>query len=406
MEELKMWTDVLADRMKVMGPSALRDIFKVVQDRSIISFAGGLPNEELFPVEAFSKAYQEILQKPEEAQDALQYGITDGCIPLRKWLVGYMKSLGVDVGIENILITSGSQQALDYFGKVFISPGDTVLLNYPTYLGAIQAFMAYEPIFERIFYEGNNLADYYRNCAAKNNSKIKFAYVCSEFSNPTGVTLSKQQRLKLIDVANELCIPLLEDGAYQALRYEGEKIPPIFALELAKKGDINKMRTIYCGSFSKTISPGLRLGWVVASEDILKKLIILKQAADLHTSTMNQMVLTNVVSNIFDQQIEKTCAFYNEKRLAMLEALKKYMPDTVKWNKPEGGMFIWCEFPENINTDELFSKALESKVAIVPGAGFYPDKSGKNTCRLSFSSGSLEQIDEGIKRLAAIVKAA
>ncbi|WP_370931885.1 PLP-dependent aminotransferase family protein [Bartonella sp. DGB1] len=401
-----MWDQILSSRMNELKPSELREIFKLLEQPDIIAFAGGVPNASIFPTEEFSKAYNELFATQADAQLALQYSNTEGYVPLRQWLKEHMQQLGINVEIDNILITSGSQQALDSLGKIFLSPGDTALVNWPTYLGAIQAFSTYEAKFQKLEGVEDKSAEEYKQIAKNNNSKIKFIYLSPDFANPTGITLTKQQRLDILKLAEDLNIAIIEDGAYQALRYEGEDIPSILSLELQKKKDIENTRTIYCGSFSKTISPGLRLGWVVANKKIIKKLTILKQAMDLNTSTINQIILHKVVNNIFDQHIEYTKRYYLKNRDIMLRALEKYMPEYVTWDKPEGGLFIWCKLPVELDTKKLFEKAVRDyRVAFVPGSGFFPDNLTNNMCRLSFSYGDEKLIEEGIKRIAKLIKA-
>ncbi len=392
-----------ATRASRMKASEIRELLKLLGQPGIISFAGGIPDPDLFPAEAFAQAFQSALA-PEHQAQALQYSVSEGYAPLRAWLADHMRGIGVDCDTDNILITSGSQQALDYLGKLFLSPGDTALVGWPTYLGALNAFDAYEPRFDRLEPDGNRGATEYRDAAG--GSPIKFAYLSADFANPTGETVDLRGREALLDLADDLDCAVIEDGAYQALRYDGDPIPPILALEIARKGSIEACRTIYCGSFSKTLSPGLRVGWVVAAKPVISQLVLLKQAADLHSSTINQMAVDRVARDCFGTHIPKLRRAYAARRDAMLEALAEHMPDGVDWTRPEGGMFVWVTLPKGVNGADLLARALETvKLAFVPGRAFYPDDTGANTIRLSFSNSDEATIREGIRRLGEVLRA-
>ncbi|WP_209506161.1 MULTISPECIES: PLP-dependent aminotransferase family protein [unclassified Ruegeria] len=392
---------LFATRASRMKASEIRELLKLLDQPGIISFAGGIPDPALFPAEAFSQAFQQALGPDMQAQ-ALQYSVSEGYAPLRRWLVQHMREFGVECDMDNVLITSGSQQALDYLGKLFLSPGDTALVGWPTYLGALAAFNAYEPRFDRL--NGNKGADEFR--AAAEDGAVKFAYLSPDFANPTGETLTRPGREALLNLTDELDCALIEDGAYQALRYDGDPIPPILALEQARKGSIENCRTIYCGSFSKTLSPGLRMGWVVAAKPIISQMVLLKQAADLHSATINQMAVHQVAEACFDTHIPKVRDTYRARRDAMLDALQQHMPDGVAWTRPEGGMFVWVTLPSGISGSDLLAQALDTvKVAFVPGQAFFPDGSGANTIRLSFSNSDEATIREGIRRLGQVLRA-
>jgi DNA-binding transcriptional MocR family regulator len=323
---------------------------------------------------------------------------------LRGWLVDQMARLGITCSLDNVVIVSGSQQALDYLGKLFLSPGDTALVTWPTYLGALQAFNAYEPAYDQLSL-GNRTGNSYRQVAAAAGGRAKFAYLSADFANPTGETLTLSERERLLDLAEELDIAVVEDAAYQALRYDGEPIPPILALELARKGsDIERTRTIYCGSFSKTLSPGLRVGFVVAGRAVISKLVLIKQAADLHSSTINQMAIAEVAAAVFDHQVMRIRGVYKRRRDSMLAALERHMPPTVAWTRPEGGMFVWLTLTSDVDATALLDKAIKTrKVAFVPGQAFHADGCGANTLRLSFSCADEAAIEEGIARLGALI---
>lgn len=399
------WEQVFATRASRMKASEIRELLKLLEQPDIISFAGGIPDAALFPKEAVTKAYARVLGG-EQATAALQYSVSEGYKPLREWIVGEMKKLGIDCRAENVLITSGSQQVLDYLGKIFLSPKDTALVTWPTYLGALGAFNAYEPTYDRLTPLSNREIDSYREAATKAGGRVKFAYCVPEFSNPTGETMPLAARERLLDLAAALDIAVIEDAAYQALRYDGESVPPILALDIARNGgDIDRTRTLYCGSFSKTLAPGLRVGWVVAAEPVIRKLVLVKQAADLHSSTINQMVIGEVAAEVFGPQVERIRATYSARRDRMLAALDKAMPQGVEWSRPEGGMFVWLTLPKGMDGAELLARAIRDyRVAFVPGRAFHADGSGENTLRLSFSCASFEMIDEGISRLGELVR--
>lgn len=393
---------LFATRASRMKASEIRELLKLLDQPGIISFAGGIPDPALFPAEGFANAFQVALGADQQAQ-SLQYSVSEGYVPLREWIAEHMRQIGVECDIDNVLITSGSQQALDYLGKLYLSPGDTALVGWPTYLGALAAFNAYEPRFDRISINGNRGAAEYRSGAGE--GAVKFAYLSPDFANPTGETVDLRGREALLDLAEELDCAIIEDGAYQALRYEGEAIPPILSLELARKGSLESCRTIYCGSFSKTLSPGLRVGWVVAAKPIISQLVLMKQAADLHSATINQMAVYQVARASFDTHIPMLRNVYGARRDAMLEALEEHMPKEMQWTKPEGGMFVWITLPSGMDGADLLSRALETvKVAFVPGQAFFPDETGANTIRLSFSNSDEDTIREGIRRLGEVLR--
>ncbi|GAA6209045.1 PLP-dependent aminotransferase family protein [Cognatishimia sp. WU-CL00825] len=396
---------IFASRASRMKASEIRELLKLLEQPGIISFAGGIPDPAIFPAAAFKEAYQDALSA-EKQSTALQYSVSEGYLPLRKWLAQQMAKLGVDCGPENILITSGSQQALDYLGKLFLSPNDTALINWPTYLGALGAFNAYEPRYDRLQVNGNRSAADYAAEAEAAGGRVKFAYLSADFSNPTGETVDQRGRENLLALAEDLDCAVIEDAAYQSLRYDGEAIAPILALEMARKGDINACRTVYCGSFSKTLSPGLRVGWVCAAAPVISQMVLLKQAGDLHSSTVNQMAIHHVAESQFDSHVAKLHSAYSARRDAMLAALHEFMPEGVSWTRPEGGMFVWITLPVGLNGADLLQRALETvKVAFVPGRAFFADGSGENTIRLSFSCADEATIREGVQRLASVVSA-
>ncbi|WP_181175331.1 PLP-dependent aminotransferase family protein [Mesorhizobium sp. B1-1-4] len=398
--------NLLASRSSRMKASEIRELLKLLDQPDIISFAGGIPDPALFPAEAIRDAYADVLGGG-EAGAALQYQVSEGYLPLRRWIAGQMGKLGVACEEANIFITSGSQQALDYIGKLLLSPGDTALVTWPTYLGALQAFNAYEPRYDRLRPEGGNMTpDAYRAAAAANGGRVKFAYLVPDFANPTGNTLDRQQREAVLDLAGELDIAIVEDAAYRALRYDGESVPPILALDCARSGGIDKARTLYCGSFSKILSPGMRVGWVCAPRHVVEKLVLMKQASDLHSPSINQMVMHRAAEAVFEAQVEKLIGAYRERRDGLLGALAANMPEGVTWSRPEGGMFVWVTLPEGADATALLARSVkEARVAFVPGNAFYADGTGRNTLRLSFTLANQRAVSEGIPRLAALLKA-
>lgn len=396
------WEQVFASRASRMKASEIRELLKLLAQPDIISFAGGIPDPKLFPASAFQDAYAEIFR--DGAGEALQYSVSEGYLPLREWIAAHMATIGIPCTPDNIMITSGSQQALDYLGKMLLSPGDTALVDWPTYMGALGAFNAYEPNYDRLDPGTNRSAADYAETAAAAGGRVKFAYMSVDFANPTGRTMNRAARERVLDLADELDMAVIEDAAYQALRFDGEAIPPILALEIARKGDIEECRTLYCGSFSKSLAPGLRIGWVCGSQKAISQMVLIKQAGDLHTSTMNQAVIDRVARNVFDDHVAMLRRVYSERRDHMLAALERYMPEGVSWTSPEGGMFVWLTVPEHMDGAELLAKSLKTqRVAFVPGRAFYADGSQGNNLRLSFSLADKETIEEGIRRLGLLL---
>jgi DNA-binding transcriptional MocR family regulator len=380
-----------------MGASEIRELLKLLEQPDVISFAGGIPDPALFPREAIAEAHACILGDPKRAALALQYSASEGYGPLRDWIAGYMGTLGVPCRADHILITSGAQQALDFIGKLFVSPGDTVLLARPTYLGALQALSAYEPVFADLPRRGDNRA------AGEGGGRRALGYVMPDFQNPTGATLRLAERQELLDTAGDL--PLVEDAAYAALRYEGEVLPSLLALEAVQTGGVDEGRVLYCGTFSKTVAPGLRLGWVVAPTPVVRRLVLVKQASDLHSPSLAQMVMLEVVQQVLPQSLVPLCNAYRARRDAMLAALAREMPASVRWTAPKGGMFLWLTLPEAIDAAMLLQRAIaEARVAFVPGRAFHADGSGANTLRLNFTLADEARIADGIARLGALLR--
>ncbi|HMB78283.1 MAG TPA: PLP-dependent aminotransferase family protein [Kiloniellaceae bacterium] len=398
---------VFASRATRMQASEIRELLKLLDQPDIISFAGGIPDPAFFPADSFAAAYARILGDPAQRNHALQYSVSEGYPPLRHWIAAYMGAIGVPCSEKNILITSGSQQALDFLGRLFLSPGDTALVTAPTYLGALQAFNAYEPRYDTLeLTAGANSPAGFIERAAAVGSSVKFAYAVPDFSNPSSATLPLNGREALLDLATELSIPAIEDAAYTALRYDGEPLPPVLALDVARNGDIEACRTIFCGTFSKTLAPGLRVGWVCAAQALIEKLVLIKQASDLHSPTIDQMAMHQVAEACFADQVAQLRGAYRERRDAMAAALEAHMPAGVSWTRPEGGMFFWLTLPAQLDGKDLLARSVaEARVAFVPGGAFFADGSGANSLRLSFSLSDPAKIAEGVARLGTLLAA-
>jgi 2-aminoadipate transaminase len=382
-----------ARRMANVRPSTIREILKVTEQPHVISFAGGLPAPELFPVEDVLTATERVLRG--KGASALQYGATEGAAPLRDTLAAEMRLRGIRCAAEDVLVTTGSQQALDLVGRVFIDPGDCVLTESPTYLAAIQAFQVYEARFVTLPTDEHGLIpDALPQLIAR--ERPKFLYTIPNFQNPTGITLSAERRQRLYAIAAEHGLLIVEDDPYGKLRYSGQEIAAIKSLD-------DRDQVIYLSTVSKTIAPGLRVGWAVAQKEILRKLTLAKQGADLHTSSFDQLIV-NCYLTEFDSRahVEVIRKAYGERFSRMNTALSRHLGDSVTWTHPEGGMFLWVSCPEHVDTNELMLKAIEQDVLFVPGRDFFPDASGHRFMRLNFSNAKPEQIDEGIARLAHV----
>jgi DNA-binding transcriptional MocR family regulator len=401
------WSSLFASRASRMQASEIRELLKLLVQPDIISFAGGIPDARHFPVEAIAEASQSILSDPARAATALQYSVSEGYRPLREWIAGYMGQRGLACTPDNILITNGSQQALDFLGKLFISPGDTILTANPTYLGALQAFNAYEPVYDTLPGRSHDRApeSYLQIDGPASRIRPKFGYVMAEFQNPTGTSLTLAERETLLDFADALGMPLIEDNAYECLRYDGDAVPSLVSLAAKRVGGIDQANVIYCGTFSKSIVPALRIGWIVAPVQVVDKLVLINQASDLHVSPFNQMIMHDVAARLIDAHAAKMRGVYKARRDAMLKALADHMPGDTAWTTPAGGMFVWVTLPDAIDAAEMLKDAIEvARIAFVPGEAFHPDRSGRNTLRLSFSLNEPAVIDEGIARLAGLVE--
>jgi 2-aminoadipate transaminase len=400
------WSDRYAARAQHMTSSAIRELLKLTADPEMISFAGGLPAPEVFPVDEVAAAAARVLH--EHGASALQYGTTEGYGPLRALLVRHMARYGIEVGPDNVLITSGSQQALDLIGRLFLNPGDKVLTESPTYLGAIQAFNSYQARCVTVPIDDDGLQVDRLEQALR--AGAKFMYVLPNFQNPAGVTLSLERRRALVEIASHYGIPIVEDDPYGQLRYEGEHLPPLVKVDADFHGCANGERAfrggvLYLGTLSKTLAPGLRLGWVVAPEEVIARLVQAKQAVDLHTGTFVQMLAHETARGGFlDRHVRRIRAVYGERRNAMLAALDRHFPPGVRWTAPQGGLFLWVTLPRGTSASALLAEALKSKVAYVPGTSFFPNGGGDECFRLNFSYCGPDVIDEGIRRLGGVVR--
>ncbi len=399
------WAQRYALRTHGMQSSAIRELLKLTQEPDLISFAGGLPAPEMFPIDQVKMACDTVLS--EVGAQALQYSTTEGYPPLREMLVRHMARYGIVVDVDNIVITTGSQQALDLIGKLLINSGDRILTENPSYLGALQAFTAYQAQYVTVPLDDEGLQVARLEAALRTGPK--FMYILPNFQNPTGVTLSLTRRYDLIALAEEYGIPIVEDDPYGQLRYEGEHLKPLVVLDAEYEGcegtGSYTGNVIYTSTFSKTLAPGLRLGWIVAPKDVVSKLVQMKQGTDLHTSSFDQMVAYEVARGGFlDRHVRNIREVYSRRRNLMLQTMEETFPAEMRWTRPQGGLFLWASTPESIDTADLLKDAVQQKVAFVPGHSFHPVGGGHNTMRLNFSNASDAMIVEGIRRLALVLK--
>ena len=396
------WEEHLAKRAEDMKSSAIRELLKLTGQPDIISFAGGLPAPDQFPIREIEEAC--IYVTREEGVNALQYSPTEGYQPLKEFLADSMHKYGIPALPENVLMTNGSQQALDLIGKIFIDPGQYVLTGRPTYLGAIQAWKSYQGRFHtmRLDDEGmvvDEIEGAYQKALEDSGRPPAFLYVLPNFHNPAGTTLSLDRRKKLAELATKLDLPVVEDDPYGELRYEGEDLPPICTLI--------PERTVYLGTFSKTLTPGLRLGWIMCSQVLMSKFVMAKQGADLHTGTFVQYIANDICQRgILKPHIKRLRKVYKKRRDTMDEALTEFWPEECRWTRPEGGLFLYARLPEVLDTEEfLKERALKENVAYVPGVHFFPNGDGGfNAMRLNFSYSTPDVIVEGIRRLGVALK--
>ena len=387
-------TPLLSKNALSMRRSQIRDLLSVATRPEIISFAGGFPSPESFPVEDLKRIMQDVLDK--EGAAALQYGSTDGVKALREEISRlYKRDENLDVPVENIMITTASQQALDLICRIFIDPGDVIVCGLPTYLAALQSVWSYrgQPYGLR---HNNGLAEAC-NVLCATGKKPKFIYSIPDFQNPSGETMTLEERKYVVEVARKYDLLIVEDTPYKNIRFEGETLPSMYSMA--------PERVIMVGTFSKTFVPGFRLGWIVAQHDVIERIIVAKQSSDLCTPVFNQMVAAHyLASGAYDVNLKKTCALYKRKKNVMVSSFEEFMPKGVTWTNPDGGLFLFLRLPEQFDTRELFDLAIKENVAFVIGEAFHSDGSGKNTMRLNFSFASDEKIREGVRRLAAAIR--
>ena len=398
------WEYRYAHRTQRMGSSVIRELLKFTEQPDIISFAGGLPAPDVFPVQEFKKACNAVLEK--HGAQALQYSATEGYKPLREMIARHTARYAVEVSADNILITSGSQQALDFIGRLFINRGDYIVVESPTYLGALQAWNAYGAQYISVpMDEDGMIVDELESALRKGP---KFIYVLPNFQNPSGATLSLDRRKKLIELADKYGVPIVEDDPYGQLRYEGEHIPSVVSLDSEFRGPNGghySGNVIYLSTFSKLLAPGLRLAWVIAPPEVIRRLVMAKQAADLHTASFNQYLAHEVAKDGFlDEHVKYIRQVYKERRDTMLEMMEEMFPAEMRWTRPHGGMFLWGIMPEGMDAADALKPAIERKVAFVPGAAFHANGGGDNTMRINFSHSSPATIREGITRMGTVLK--
>jgi 2-aminoadipate transaminase len=389
-----------SDRAGKMRKSEIRELLKVTQDPEIISFAGGLPNPKSFPIKDLEGVVLSVLEN--HGERALQYGTTQGYFDLREIIAERSSKMGINITPEEVIITSGSQQALDTVGKMFLNPGDTALVGLPTYLGGINAFRSYESNLTGIPLDKDGMQiDILEETIKKmlaDGDLPKFIYVVPTFQNPAGVVMPESRRKKLVDIANEHDLIVIEDDPYSKILYDIPPVKPVKAFD-------DEGRVIYMSTFSKILSPGFRIAWTITPEALTRKMIICKQALDLCTNTFTQFIANEFMrSGSLDLHIMKLCEMYKPKRDIMINAMEKHFPEGYVCNKPEGGMFAWATLPEGIDTETMFLDAIKEKVAYVHGKAFHVDGGGGRSMRLNFSYASNEQIEEGIKRLGNVIK--
>jgi 2-aminoadipate transaminase len=382
-----------SERAEQLQSSAIREILKVTARPEVISFAGGLPSPETFPVERMRTVFDSVLSK--QGKVALQYGPTDGYLPLRQWIADSLSTDGAKIIPEQVLMVSGSQQGLDLLAKVLVDEGSRVLVETPSYLGALQAFSVYRPEFVSVPSDENGIQP---EQVAGLAQGARLLYALPNFQNPTGRTMPIERRIALVEACARLGLPLIEDDPYGALSYRGEPLQKLLTM--------NPNGVIYMGSFSKVLTPGIRLGYVVAPVPLIRKMEQAKQAADLHTATLTQMVVYEAIKDGFlTEHIPTIRKLYADQCQAMLDALTEFFPSSVTWTRPEGGMFIWVTLPKHIDSMKLLDESIEQLVAFVPGAPFYANAPEQNTLRLSFVTVPPAKIREGVEKLGKLIAA-
>ena len=398
-----MWEEEFSELAKRLKASEIRELLKVTQMPDMISLAGGLPNPKSFPVEIIKEIATKLLDSYGEKM--LQYGSTEGVNSFRETLANYYnENYSFGIGKDNVLITVGSQEGLYLLGKIFLNPGDTVIVEAPTYVGALTAFQSFYPNYVQVEMDddGMNIDILEKKLKelVREGKKPKFIYTIPTFQNPAGVTMSLERRKRLLELAKEYNILVVEDSPYEELRFSGEKVPQLKTLD--KEGYV-----LHIGTLSKVLSPGMRIAFMIGNEEIIRKAVLAKQGIDLCTSPFVQYIAEEYIKGGYMREhIPKIIKLYKEKRDIMLDAIEDYFPEGVKWTRPDGGMFLWVTLPEHMDAEKLLQKAIENKVVYVIGAAFYPHRDHRNTMRLNFTYPTNEQIEEGIKRLAKVIKEA
>lgn len=399
------WDSLFATRTKEMKRSTVREILKLTAKPEVISFAGGLPAPELFPVEHIRQATDTVLA--ERGSEVLQYSTTEGMPELRALIANRLSSGAFQIHSDNIIITSGSQQAVDILARIFLDEGDSVIVENPTYVGMLTSWKPFHLHFSAVPTDNEGMC--VEELAPLLAHKHKLMYAIPTFQNPMGTSLSKERRAKLAEVLIEHHLPFVEDDPYGELRYSGDPVPTVLQMEAAQRGSTTlDGNVIYCGTFSKILTPGLRIGWVAAALPVIDKLVQVKQATDLHTSTLNQFISYEVAQDaaFLEQHITMLRDVYRQRRDLMLQAMDEHFPQEVTWTRPEGGLFLMVTMPLQLDATDILKQAVEHDVAFVPGGDFYIGDMGHNTFRLNFSNARPERIAEGIKRLGTVLKAA
>ncbi|MFW0861791.1 MAG: PLP-dependent aminotransferase family protein [Dethiobacter sp.] len=394
-----LFEQMYADRAKLMKTSEIREFFKLTEQPDVMSFAGGFPSAEFFPMEKIAEVMHELIK--EEGKSALQYGPTEGNLELRKYLAEKMTGEGMPSGVDNLLITNGSQQGMDLLAKVFVNPGDLVIVEEPGYVGGLGAIHNYQGDRVAIPLDAEGIRTDLLAVRLRKMQMVgrtpKFAYLVPNFQNPTGISMSLERRKKMLELAREYNFMIIEDNPYGEIRFEGEPVQSIKSMD-------TEGRVIYLGSFSKTFIPGIRVGWIMAEETLVQKIACAKQATDLCSNSLGQrLAFRFAASGYIEQHVSSLISLYKAKRDLMLSCFEQHFPEDVTWTRPEGGFFVWVTLPEGMSAREVLLKAVNRKVAFVDGAGFFVNNNGKNTARFAFSEASEEKIARGMKILGELM---
>ncbi|MEZ5318327.1 MAG: PLP-dependent aminotransferase family protein [Vicinamibacterales bacterium] len=386
-----------ASRMREVKASDIRELLKITERPDVISMAGGLPAPELFPIEELRALADEVLR--DEGHRVLQYAPTEGNAALRERIASLLRARqGIESTADAVLVTNGSQQGLDLTGKVFLDPGDVVLCESPTYVGAISALRVFQPRFVEVETDDEGMLPEALDRALTTEARVKIIYVVPDFQNPSGRCWSLERRHRLLELASRHGIVVIEDAPYAELRYSGEPVPAIKSMDADG-------RVVYLGTFSKTFCPGLRIGWLTARRDLYDKYVLVKQGADLHSSGFSQRLISRFYDRYdFGERVERLRAAYRPRRDAMSAAIESEMPEGVRATQPEGGLFLWAELPADVSARDVLPRAIERNVAFVPGGSFFPNGGRENTMRLNFSNQTEARIAEGVRRLAAALR--